>query len=321
MATIDVSTRDPELHLVAPRQPVHAHLRDIWKFRELWWQLVRKELKVRYKRSVLGFVWTMINPLFLLLVYSVAFGILGTAFKDYQIWVLIGLLIWNLFATSLLSGTTSITGNSYLVNKVRFPREILPLASVGAALVHFFLQSLMLVGLLAVLRYPIDWEYLWLLPPALLALVIVAAACAVFFSALNVYARDTQHLLELAMLAWFWLTPILYAYDLVSTKLVAHKLPTGIQLLNPLTPVVTTFQRVLYGKAALTKPRIDPATGKQVLNAAGRPVFDVTQRLLPNVGQWWYARNIGIVLIVGTITFLLAIKMFDRAEGNFAEVM
>jgi ABC-2 type transport system permease protein len=321
MATIDLSTRDPELHLVAPRQPVTAHLRDIWKFRELWWQLVRKELKVRYKRSVLGFVWTMVNPLFMLLVYSVAFGILGTAFKDYQVWLLIGLLLWNLFASSLLAGTTSITGNSYLVNKVRFPREILPLASVGAALVHFFLQSLMLVAVLGALRVPVEWRYLWLLPFALLALVIVASAFAVFLSALNVYARDTQHLLELAMLAWFWLTPILYAYDLVSTKLTAHHLPAGLQLINPLTPVVVTFQRVLYGKAALTKPRIDPVTGKQVLNAAGRPVSDVTQRLLPNVNEWWYARNIGIVLVVGAVLFLLAIKMFDRAEGNFAEVM
>jgi ABC-2 type transport system permease protein len=321
MATVDFSTRDPELHLVAPRQPVHAHLRDIWKFRELWWQLVRKELKVRYKRSVLGFVWTMINPLFLLLVYSVAFGILGTAFRDYQVWLLIGLLLWNFFASSLLSGTTSITGNSYLVNKVRFPREILPLASVGAALVHFFLQSLMLVAVLAVLRVPVEWRYLWLLPLALLSLVIVAGAFGVFLGALNVYARDTQHLLELAMLAWFWLTPILYAYELVTPKLAAHHLPSWLQLINPLTPVVITFQRVLYGKAEITKPHIDPATGRQALDAAGRPIVDVTQRLLPNVSEWWYARNIGIVLVVGAITFLLAIKMFDRAEGNFAEVM
>jgi ABC-2 type transport system permease protein len=159
------------------------------------------------------------------------------------------------------------------------------------------------------------------LPLALLSLVIVASAFAVFLGALNVYARDTQHLLELAMLAWFWLTPILYAYELVTAKLVEHHLPTWLQLINPLTPVVVTFQRVLYGKAAITKPRIDPATGRQVIDAAGKPVVDVTQRLLPNVSEWWYARNIGIVLVVGVALFLLAIKMFDRAEGNFAEVM
>src|SRR5213079_3432732 len=112
---------DHELHLAAPRQPVTAHLRDVWRFRELLRNLVRKELKVKYKNSVLGFLWSMVNPLFLLVVYSFVFN------------------------GSVLSGTTSVSGNGYLVNKVRFPREVLPLASVGAALVHFFLQSLVLV--------------------------------------------------------------------------------------------------------------------------------------------------------------------------------
>ena len=139
MAATSIS--DHELHLVAPRQPVSAHLRDLWRFRELLRNLVRKELKVKYKNSVLGFVWSMMNPLFLLAVYTVVFNILGTAFDYFTIWLLIGILVWNLFSTSVLAGTTSVSGNGYLVNKVRFPREVLPLASVGAALVHFFLQS------------------------------------------------------------------------------------------------------------------------------------------------------------------------------------
>ena len=150
MATSTIS--DHELHLVAPRQPVSAHLRDIWRFRELLRNLVRKELKVKYKNSVLGFAWSMLNPLFLLAVYTVVFNILGTAFDYFTIWLLIGILVWNLFSTSVVAGTTSISGNGYLVNKVRFPREVLPLASVGAALVHFFLQSLVLVVVLAVVR-------------------------------------------------------------------------------------------------------------------------------------------------------------------------
>jgi len=289
---------DHELQLVAPRQPVSAHLRDIWRFRELLRNLVRKELKVKYKRSVLGFLWSMINPLFLLVVYSFVFNILGTAFEYFTIWLLIGILVWNLFNSSVLSGTASVSGNGYLVNKVRFPREVLPLASVGAALVHFFLQSLVLVVVLAVVRYGVDWSYVWLLPFALVTLLVFAAALAVIFSAMNVYLRDTGHLLELAMMAWFWLSPILYPYMLVSNKLVERGLNGNLLLLNPVVAPLITFQRALYGRAAIG-----------------------SQKLLPDGSPLWYLRNLGIVFAVSVVLFLVAIKIFDRAEGNFAEVM
>jgi ABC-2 type transport system permease protein len=311
MATSTLS--DQELQLVAPRQPVWVHLRDLWRFRELLRNLVRKELKVKYKKSVLGFVWTMINPLFLLVVYTVVFNILGTSFEYFTIWLLIGLLVWNLFNSSVLSGTTSISSNGYLVNKVRFPREVLPLASVGAALVHFFLQSLVLVAVLAVLRYPVDWSYMWLLPIALVTLLVFAAALAVIFSAMNVYLRDTGHLLELAMMAWFWLTPILYGYMLIAEKLAEKGVSGNLLLANPIVPVVITFQRALYGKATIVKTAVDPTTGKTVVTSV--------QRLLPNGSQLWYLRNLGIILAVSAVLFMIAIKIFDRAEGNFAEVM
>jgi ABC-2 type transport system permease protein len=307
------SIPEQELHLVAPRQPVAAHLRDIWRFRELLRNLVRKELKVKYKNSALGFVWSMLNPLFLLAVYGVAFNILGTAFDYFTIWLLIGLLVWNLFNVSLITGTSSITGNAYLVNKVRFPREVLPLATVGAALVHFFLQSSVLVLILALLRYNVDWAYMWLIPIALLTLLVFAAALAILFGAMNVYLRDTGHLLELWMMAWFWLSPILYGYMLVANKIAEHGINGNILLLNPVTPVLITFQRALYGEANTYKTTIDPATHQAVTQ--------VDQHLLPDSSVWWYLRNLGFVLVGATILFLVAIKIFDKAEGNFAEVM
>jgi ABC-2 type transport system permease protein len=307
------SIPEPELHLVAPRQPVAAHLRDIWRFRELLRNLVRKELKVKYKNSALGFVWSMLNPLFLLVVYGVAFTILGNAFEYFTIWLLIGLLIWNLFNVSLLAGTTSITGNSYLVNKVRFPREVLPLASVGAALVHFFLQSSVLVLILVVLRYNVDWAYMWLIPIALLTLLVFAASLAILFGAMNVYLRDTGHLLELWMMAWFWLSPILYGYMLVANKISEHGINGNIMLLNPVTPVLITFQRALYGQPNAYKTIVDPVTHQGVRQ--------IDQQLLPDSSVWWYLRNLGFVLVGATLLFLLAIKIFDKAEGNFAEVM
>src|SRR3954453_1165911 len=315
MAATPISQQ--ELHLVAPRQTVAAHLRDIWRFRELLRNLVRKELKVKYKNSALGFVWSMLNPLFLLAVYGVAFAILGNAFDYFTIWLLIGLLVWNLFNVSLIAGTGSITGNSYLVNKVRFPREVLPLASVGAALVHFFLQSSVLVLILVILRYSVDWAYVWLIPIALVTLLVFAAALAMLFSAMNVYLRDTGHLLELAMMAWFWLSPILYPYMLVAGKLAEYGITSNILLANPVTPVLITFQRALYGQADIVKPVINPVTHQPVIDpVTHEPVVKVTH-LLPDASVWWYLRNLAIVLVLATGLFLLAIKIFDKAEGNF----
>jgi ABC-2 type transport system permease protein len=311
MAATSISQQ--ELRVVSPRQSVAAHLRDVWRFHELLRNLVRKELKVKYKNSFLGFVWSMVNPLFLLAVYSFVFNVLGTAFDYFTIWLLVGILVWNVFNTSVLSGTTSVSGNGYLVNKVAFPREVLPLASVGAALVHFFLQSLVLVGVLVVIRYNVDWSYMWLLPIALLTLVVLGAALAIIFSAMNVYLRDTGHLLELAMTAWFWLTPILYSYMLLANKAADIGLKANIILLNPVTDVTIAFQRAIYGKSAVTATHIDPVTGKTVTT--------VTNQLLPNASSWWYLRNLGITLAAATVLLLLAIKIFDRAEGNFAEVM
>jgi ABC-2 type transport system permease protein len=307
------SLSDQELHVVSPRQTVRAHLRDLWRFRELLRNLIRKELKVKYKNSVLGFVWSMVNPLFLLVVYTVVFNILGTAFDYFTIWLLIGILVWNLFNSSVLAGTTSVSGNGYLVNKVRFPREVLPLAAVGAALVHFFLQSTVLVAVLLAIRYNVDWSYMWLVPIALVTLLVFAAGLAVIFSAMNVYMRDTGHLLELSMLAWFWFTPILYGYMLVANKIAEHGISGNILLANPVTSIVITFQRAIYGKATIFKSQVDAVTGKTIQV----PV----NRLLPDGSVWWYLRNLGITIAIASVLFLLAIKIFDRAEGNFAEVM
>jgi ABC-2 type transport system permease protein len=255
----------------------------------------------------------MLNPLFLLAVYGVAFNILGTAFDYFTIWLLVGILVWNLFGSSVIASTSSITGNGYLVNKVRFPREVLPLASVGAALVHFFLQSTVLIGVLVVLRYNVDWHYMWLLPIALVTLLVFASALGILFSAMNVYLRDTGHLLELWMMAWFWLSPILYGYMLVADKLLSAGINANLLLINPVTAPLITFQRALYGKATIVDTAVDPATGKTVVTG--------TTHLLPDASAWWYLRNLGLVLTGSVLLLLLAIKIFDKAEGNFAEVM
>jgi len=303
------STTD-ELRLVLPRRSVRQHLVDVWRYRELWQQLVRKELHVRYQKSVIGFAWSMLNPLFLLVVYSVVFGFLGQAFEWFAIWLLAGILMWNFFSTSLSTGTQAITANGYLVGKVNFPREILPLASVGAAFVHLMFSSGLMVIVLAVTRFHVDWSYLWLTLPAIITLIVMASAFAIFLSAINVYARDTTHLLELTLLAWFWLTPIIWRFQFVADKLKDHGDYPYWALLNPVTPLLIAVQRGVYGEATLVK------NGKVVLDGNGKPMH-----LLPDMSQWWYLRNIGVVFVIASVLLVVAIKIFDRAEGNFAEVM
>jgi ABC-2 type transport system permease protein len=288
----------PELRLMSARRSVRGHLREITRYRELIVMLTRKELTVRYQHSVLGFAWSMIQPLFLLVVYSVVFAILGAGFARFAIWVLCGLLVWTLISTSLLTATQSLTANASLVGKVKFPRAVLPLASVGAAFVHFCLQSVAFGIILLVTWQPVDWAYMWLLPIALATAIIVCAALAMLLAPLNVYARDTTHLLDLIVLGWFWVTPILYQYARSASWFSRHGLGEWALLANPATPVVITFQRAIYGTDAV----------------------DDTP-LLPSDGPLWYLGMLLVTALVWSGVFALALRAFDRADVHLAETL
>jgi ABC-2 type transport system permease protein len=240
----------------------------------------------------------MIQPVFLLGVYSLVFGILGAGFKNFAIWLLCGLIVWTLVSTTLATATQSVTANQHLVSKVPFPRAVLPLATLGSALVHFVLQFGTFVVILAITRHGVALEYVWLLPIALVVTTIVLAGMSLLLSALNVYARDTQHLLDLALIGMFWLNPILYQYELASAWFAARGWPAGTPLLNPFTSVIITFQRAIYGVSSID--------GKA---------------LLPDGSPLWYLRNLIIVGIIGVVMFAWGLRVFDRAEGNFAEVL
>ena len=286
------------MNVVAPRRTVAQALTGTWRYRELLVNLVRKELKVRYKNSSLGFFWSMLNPLMYLVVFYVVFQlVLGSGVPYFAVFLLSGLLGWNLFSASLAAATGSITGNASLVNKVWFPREILPLASIGANFVHFLLQSVVLVIGLLVFRFDVDWGYVWLVLPALVTLLLLTSALCIFLAAANVYARDTQHLLELVLLAWVWMTPIIYPWALQATELADRGRSAMLTLLNPMTPIVITLQRALYG--------IETA--------------DDGTRILPVESSLWYLRNLGAVAAVSVVLLLLALRVFTRVEGDFAE--
>jgi len=300
-----VSRRSTEREHGARRPGTIRRLRDVWEHRELLGNLVRKELKVKYKNSALGFVWSLLNPMLYLAVFWLVFTVfMPASIPTFPIFLLCGLLPYNLFSAGLGGGTGSIVGNAGLVTKVWFPREILPLAAIGAALVHFSLQFLVLASALLVFWYEPSWSYLPLVIPALLALLLVVAAFGIALAAINVYARDTQHLLELVLLAWFWMTPIVYPYAQVSSRTV-HGFKIGNwALLNPLTPVVITMQRAIWGQH-----RFQIGRAGKVMPA------------LPDMSQWWYLRNLGLLAVGAVVMLFIAFWIFGRLEDDFAETI
>jgi ABC-2 type transport system permease protein len=284
--TVEVSRRPRPLERI-------GHL---WQYRELVANLTRKELKVKYKNSVLGFVWSLLNPLMYLVVFSVVFNIISEVnVAYYGIFFLSGLLAWNLFSTGLGQGTQSITANAQLVTKVWFPREALVLASMAAAFVHFLLQSVVLLGAMLAFRRMPDLAMLPSFLAALALVVLLGTGLGIALSAVNVYLRDTQHLLEVALLAWFWLSAIAYPYALVVDKLEGRE---WIANLNPMITVVVSFQRTLYN-----------------------PDFSVPSEAstMPDHPMSWYLTHLGIGLGISTVLLYLALRLFSRLEDNFAE--
>ena len=286
--------------VVSSRPSVIRRLADIWRYRELLVGLVRKELKVKYKNSALGFLWSMLNPALYLVVFYVVFQlILKAGIPSFAIFLLSGLLVWNLFSAGVSAATGSVVANSAIVKKVAFPREILALASIGAALVHFFLQAVVLLAALVLFRYPPSLTFMVLVPVALVALVVFASALGILLAAVNVYARDTEHLLELVLLAWFWMTPIVYPYRLVADRLGANAF---LYRINPVTPVVLSFQRAIYNK-------IEP----EGANGAAVNILPVGK------GIAWYLLQLGVVTAASVALLFFALSVFGRVEGNFAE--
>jgi ABC-2 type transport system permease protein len=306
-----------------PMQRVHAQtsffrgfiptLVEIWQYRQLLGQLTRKELKVKYKDSVLGFLWTLIRPLLQLLVYTVAIGqFLGSSkqIPEFGVYLFTGLLAWTLF-TDIIGGCTgSIVGNAGLVKKVYFPRELFPLSVVGAAVVNFFLQLIVLIGAYAVTNSWPRIDNFGLIPVALLVLLAFATALGLMLAASNVYLRDVQYLVEVTLLFWFWMTPIVYAWTNVQKQLdptsaqkltdptLTHHLPwlMHLYLANPMANVVLAFQRALW-------PGGYGHGGKGTVFLYGGNLYG----------------RLGIMLAVCLVLLWLAQRVFARAQGNFAQ--
>lgn len=309
VSTIGGSTRfvpgqsHDQITVVNGKVQLRQRFGDLWTNRDLLMLLIRTELKVKYKNSILGYLWSMLNPALVLAIYYFVFKIINgrNGQPNFAIWLFAGLLVWNLFNGAAMGATSVVVGKAGIVKKVAFPRELLALSMVGVAMVMFAIQVAVLVLALLVFRITPDWTFLPLLPLALVALIVFTGAISIFLSAINVYLRDTQHLTEVLLMAWFWGTPIVYSWGLIAAHVASTPWLKYVYMANPVTPIVMTFQRAIYGHTQFT-------------NSAGSVVH-----LLPNWGPAVYAGVLGGVLAASAALFLVALVVFGRLEGNFAE--
>ncbi|HEY4882614.1 MAG TPA: ABC transporter permease [Myxococcales bacterium] len=194
----------------APTPARGSALAELLRYRQLVAVLVVRELKVRYKRSVLGLLWTMLNPLLLMVVYTVVFAtIMRSPQRNFAIFLLSGLLPWLFFSTSVLQGLNSILANQELIRKVRLPQAVFPLSVVGSNLVNFVLSLLPMLLLMAVLRQPFTPALLFV-PAGLLILAVFTSGVTLLFSTFTVFFRDVRHLAEVLLQMLLYLSPVFY---------------------------------------------------------------------------------------------------------------
>jgi ABC-2 type transport system permease protein len=214
--------------------------RDTYRYRELIWALALKDLKIRYKRSVLGFLWALLNPALLMLVMTLVFStIMRFSIPHYPVFLLSVLLPWTFFSQSLSYAVESIVGNGDLIKKVRVPKLVFPVAAVVSNIINLLLSLIPLALLVPLTRHPFYWTWVYL-PVPLVALTIFTLGATFFFATANVYYRDVAHILQIVLSAWFYVTPIIYSLDFIPPHY------QWIFKLNPLIYVINGFRLAVY---------------------------------------------------------------------------
>lgn len=232
-----------------PLRGALLHLAELLRYKHLLWNLVGRDLKVKYKNSVLGYLWSLMNPLIMLIVYSIAFGyIIGIRTGDvpFAIYFICGFLPWSFLQMSMSMSATSIVDNFNLVTKIYFPREILPVSVVFSNLVQFLLTFVVLFPALWIAGCRPSWT--WLVTPLpVLMLLAFTVGVSLIVSAMNVLYRDVKHFIEIFLNIWFWSAPIVYPISLVEKRLPDWLMK--LYVLNPLTVHLDLFREVtLYGR-------------------------------------------------------------------------
>ncbi len=257
-------------------------IKDIYKWRELLWQMVGREVKARYKQSILGYFWVILNPLAQMLVMSFAFSIImriptnSASNIPYSIFLFVALLPWNLFTGSLSSAAGAIVGAGGLVTKIYFPRTILVIATIVAKIIDFLFANIVLVIYMIIYNIPININILWVIPIFFIQ-QIFTLGLSLFFAAANLLYRDIQYLLSMILLLWMYVTPVIFPADLVPERY------RFVFQINPMAVIINAY--------------------RQVILAGGVPKYS----------------SLAIAIVVSLITLLIGFKYFKSREKIFAD--
>lgn len=274
-------------------------LQEFYRYRFLLRNLVVRDLKVRYKNSVLGVLWSLLNPLLMMVVFSLVFGVLSNNdIRQYSVFFLVGLMPWNFFSGSVLSGANAITGNAHLVKKVYFPRELLPVAALMSNLVNFFIALVVLVVFIYASGLQLTVHAAWV-PLLILTQVLFSLGLALLLSGLHVFYRDIMMILDVVMLAWFFLTPVMYPLSRFGQEITIlgfEFLPAQVmRWLNPMASIIDGYRTVLWGTISATQEV-----------SAGPVAMDPAYLLRTFV-------TAVIVLVIGYLVFARRRHMFGEA--------
>ena len=262
-----------------------SNLANLFRYRGLIQSLVARELKARYRGSVFGFLWSFINPLLLLLIYSFVFSVVipneVKGAQPYALFMFCGILPWTWFATSLSDAAGSLIAGGNLIKKVLFPAEVLPIVNVLANMVHFFLGLVILVVFLIVYRHPPDpWDLVWF-PIAVFVELIFTTAIGLLLAALAVHFRDIRDILANVLTVWFFATPIIYPWFQPNVQ----KFRPYFNL-NPFTHLAIAYQEILFFNGP--------------------------------IGHWKWLLALGGASV---LLFLAGYWVFDRLRDSFAEAV
>ncbi len=259
-------------------------IKEIYDYREMINSMVHKELRGRYKGSVLGFLWTFINPLLQLLVYTLVFSvIMRSNVEKYYLFLFVALVPWVFFSSSLTSGCMVVLTSQDLVKKIYFPREVLPIASTTSNFVNMLLSFIVVFAVLLVTGYGINPVACLFLPIVMIVEYIICLGMCMLFSALTVYLRDLSNILSIIAMAWQFLTPIMYGQDMAESALAEHPTLMMVWNLNPATPLINAYREILYYKQ------------------------------IPDM------QNMGTAILLGVIVCAIGWIVFGRLQRGFAE--
>jgi lipopolysaccharide transport system permease protein len=241
----ELAKSEPATIYIRPTKGLAAlNLRDLWVYRELVFFMIWRTLKVRYKQTLLGAAWAVIQPLMTMIVFNFIFGNVAKVPTDnipYPIFSYTALLPWGLFTTALNQASRSLTANQNMVTKIYFPRLVLPISSVLAGLVDFAIAFVILVGLMFYYAVTPAWNLLWTLPFFLLLSIVTALGVALWLSAINVQYRDVNYALPFLTQFWLFVTPVAYSASVISERWQL------VYSLNPMAGVVNGFRWALLG--------------------------------------------------------------------------